>query len=145
MENKVRKIGRPLWDQILFADESEGYGICNNCDCIESGFPELYDDALLDDVACPNCTIGVMEPTGDLIVCGELVCIDSTRITTSVNIRKFLEDLFCDLDYDDGYTQHVIEIKRLLKDDDFGGDAGVHDDALRLMLDVIHSYDEYLN
>jgi len=144
MENKVRKIGRPLWNQIFNADESEGWAMCDHCDCIESGFPELYDGPLSYDVACPNCTIGVMEPTGDLIVAGELTCEEFVHNDCFHNIVKIVKNIYGELrhcDYDEVYADYTKQIKSALKDDDLE----IHHDALRLMLDVIHSYDKHLN
>ena len=137
---KVIKIGRRLWNEILFADESDGFGICTSCEKIESGWFQLYQEGY-GEIACPNCMAGILEPTGDLIICGELECEDSDYVTPSVKIREFLEGLFCDLDYEAAYEYHAIEIQRLLKDDDFE----IHHPALKLMLEIVHSYDEHLN
>ena len=137
---KVIKIGRRLWNEILFAGEDVGFAICTECETIVSGHPELYDNDA-PEIRCESCDIGTLEPTGDLIICGELECEDSDYVTPSVKIREFLEGLFCDLDYEAAYEYHAIEIQRLLKDDDFE----IHRPALKLMLEIVHSYDEHLN
>ena len=65
------KIGQPLWNEILHADESEGYTMCNACETISKGHPELYDEDA-PEIRCDDCNAGVLEPTGDLIICGEI-------------------------------------------------------------------------
>ena len=156
--NKPIKIGQPLWKTLIEADESDGFGMCNSCEKIESGFFQLYmEDA--PEIACPNCTAGILEPTGDLIICGAIVeltdeqqsviltdddpreplLMDDTPL--SMNIVETLENVFCDLQYDELYNRYMDEIDDALNDDDLD----VHHDALRLMKRVLDSYAKHLN
>ena len=156
--NKPIKIGQPLWNTLITANESDGFAMCNACEKIESGFFQLYmEDA--PEIACPNCTAGILEPTGDLIITGAIVeltdeqqsviltdddpreplLMDDTPL--SMNIVETLENVFCDLQYDELYNRYMDEIDDALNDDDLD----VHHDALRLMKQVLDSYAKHLN
>jgi len=137
------KIGQPLWDELLNADESLGYAICNTCEKIVKGYPELYVESTVQDIICPNCYDGTLEPTGDLIVADKLI-EDTGELNgtpLSYDILDVLKGLFCDLGYDELYTRHIDKIERALMNDDLS----IHHPALQLMLKIIHSYDGELN
>ena len=156
--NKPIKIGQPLWNELLTAGEDVGWAVCMECETFVSGHPELYDENP-PEIRCEACDIGTLEPTGDLIICGEIVeltdeqqsviltdddpreplLMDDTPL--SMNIVETLENVFCDLQYDELYNRYMDEIDDALNDDDLD----VHHDALRLMKRVLDSYAKHLN
>ena len=140
---KPIKIGTTLWNELLTAGEDVGYAMCDTCEFIVKGFPELYDEPTVQDILCPNCHNGYLEPTGDLIICEEIIEDTGEMADTplSCDILDILKGLFGDLEYDELYTRHVERITRMLANDDLS----IHHPALRLMLDLIHSYDGELN
>jgi len=140
------KIGRPLWNQILHADEQDGFGICTACEKIESGWFQLYQEDA-PEIACPNCTVGILEPTGDLIITGELVCEDdSPPPPETLNIVEILKTLYCELQYDELYDGYKDQITAALDDADLDdADLEIHSTALRMFDAMIHSYDKHLN
>jgi len=90
------KIGKTLWKEIITAGEDVGFAICTECETIVSGHPELYDNDA-PEIRCESCDIGTLEPTGDLIICGELVedraCQHCDSENEPINLVTHVEDL----------------------------------------------------
>ena len=140
---KPIKIGTTLWNELLSAGENVGYAMCTACEWVGKGFPELSDQCITPEILCPNCHDHYLEPTCDLIVGEEIIEETGEMADTPLacNIVKMLKKLFGDLEYEELYARQIYNINRALQDENLS----IHHPALRLMLDLIHTYDDELN